>query len=69
MTTHIIHGTIVHEARAIGSHGFATRCNVLIPATKPQYVRVETKAGVQVPTRGWPCGAGCFETKKEGAPQ
>ena len=61
--TYILNSTIVHEARTKVAHGYATRCNTLIPDTA-QFVKVEVKAGVRMPVRGWLCGAGCFETKK-----
>jgi hypothetical protein len=61
--TFVVHGGITHEVTATGTLGFVTKCATRIPATAPQYVKVERTDGGLLPTRGWAC-AGCFEPQR-----
>ena len=56
--TFILSASVVHRVRAKGAGGFVTSCAVVIPGPAV-YVKVQLKAGQQVPTRGWLCKA-CF---------
>ena len=65
MKTYVKNGDITHEVVACNEKGFVTRCATWVPRTAV-YVKVETKHGQQVPTRGFPCAA-CFEPTKTSA--
>ena len=65
MKTYVKNGDITHEVLAVSALGFVTRCATRIPRSAV-YVKVETKHGQQMPTRGWLCAA-CFEPGKVSA--